>query len=229
MSKNIQGILGTQYGKIGPVVGYTWKGKPCYRAYTNRGKQPNTPKQQLARAIFKTFNMLACKFAPAINFGFLMKANSEHTIIRNVFVKVNSELDVVTATTPDNVSIDYTAIAIAQGPLQQPFFGAPQSSTPGQIDVAITGNNFGDATENDKIVLVAYIPDLKLCIVDKTATRATANGHITVPAAAASMKAHVWGFARAGVSEPTYIEDYGADMLPGQCSDSQYLGEVTIS
>lgn len=229
MSKNIQGILGPQYGKIGPVVGYTWKGKPCFRAYTNRAKQPNTVEQQIARAIFKIFNLLSCKFQPAINFGFLMKANSDKNTTRGVFVKVNSELGVVTATTPDDVSIDYTAIAIAQGPLQQPFFGAPQSSTPGQIDVAITGNNFGDATENDKVVLVAYIPELKLCLVNKTATRATATGHITVPGAASSMKAHVWGFALAGVSEPTYIEDYAADMLPGQCSDSQYIGEVTIS
>lgn len=229
MSKNIQGILGPQYGKIGPVVGYTWKGKPCFRAYTNRVKQPNTVNQQIARAIFKTFQMLSCKFQPAINLGFMMKSISDQVTTRNVFTKVNNELNVVSAAAPDSVSIDYTSIVVSQGPLQQAFFGAPQADNPGQIDVAITGNNFGDATANDKIVLVAYIPDLKLCIVDKTATRASVAGHITTPAIASGMKAHIWGFARAGVSEPTFIPDYGAEMLPGQCSDSAYLGSVTIS
>ena len=229
MSKNIQGILGPQYGKIGPVVGYTWNGKPCYRAYTNRGKQPHTTKQEIVRAIFKAFNLLSCKFQPAINFGFMRKAASEKNTTRGIFVKVNSELGVVTATAPDSVSIDYTAIALAQGPLQQAFFGAPQSDTPGQIDIAITGNNFGNATAADKIVLVTYIPDLKLCLVDKTSTRATATAHLTMPDVASGMKAHLWGFALAGVAEPTYLEDYGADMLPGQCSDSAYLGSVNIS
>lgn len=229
MSKNIQGILGPQFGKIGPVVGYTWKGKYCYRAYTNRVKDAKSPAQLIARAIFKTYSMLACKMAAAINMGFMMKANSDQMTTRNVFTKVNTELDVVSAATPDSVSIDYTSMQVAAGPLQQAYFGAPQSDNPNVIDVSITGNNFGDATANDKIVLVAYIPDLKLCIVDKTCTRASVTGHITCPGIASGMKAHLWGFALAGVSEPTFIPDYGADMLPGQCSDSQYLGSVNIS
>lgn len=56
MSKNINGIMGPQVGKIGTVVGYVANGKMIYRAYQRYVKNPQTPAQQAHRFKLKTLS-----------------------------------------------------------------------------------------------------------------------------------------------------------------------------
>ena len=57
MSKNINGIMGPQVGKIGTVVGYVANGKMIYRAYQRNVKNPQTPAQQAHRFKLKTLSL----------------------------------------------------------------------------------------------------------------------------------------------------------------------------
>lgn len=52
MGKIYQGVLGGFSGKLGMVVGYTWRGRPCIRVYRHAINYPNTELQQKQRDWF---------------------------------------------------------------------------------------------------------------------------------------------------------------------------------
>ena len=51
MGKIYQGVLGGFSGKLGMVVGYTWRGRPCIRVYRHAINYPNTELQQKIEAV----------------------------------------------------------------------------------------------------------------------------------------------------------------------------------
>ena len=52
MAKIYQGPLGNFSGKVGTVVGYMWRGRPCIRVYRHAINYPNTEQQQQQRDWF---------------------------------------------------------------------------------------------------------------------------------------------------------------------------------
>src|SRR5258708_11324291 len=56
MAKLSQGINGPFFGKVGTVVGYTWKGIPVMRALPQDRKKPFTPKELNQQAKFRIMN-----------------------------------------------------------------------------------------------------------------------------------------------------------------------------
>ena len=231
MSKNASGYMGVQVGKLGPAVGFMWKGRNIYRAYNPFVKNPNTEKQQLHRALFKAMSALSTQFAVAINRGYKQKADNEHTTTRGLFIKANK--GAVHANTVDSITIDYADLIVSSGSMNCPRFGTPQFDTPQQVDVSFNTDLIGCATNDDKIALFVYCPDAKAGIISplsgmNMAKRSTGSVSAVVPAYWSGMKVHVWGFALAGVDEPTYIENYGGWMYPQMASDSIYIGTGNI-
>jgi hypothetical protein len=209
-----------------------WKGRNIFRAYNPFVKNPRTEKQQLHRAVFKTLSELSNRFAPATNFGYRQKANNEHTTTRGLFLRDNK--DFVHANTVDSVTIDYADLIVARGNLHCPRFGTPQFDTPQQVDVSFDSTLIGCATNDDPVCLFVYCPDAKAGILSPVsgASMAKRSDHSVscdVPAYWNGMKVHVWGFALAGVDEPTYIDAYGGWMYPQMSSDSLYIGTGNIS
>lgn len=231
MSKNANGYMGVQVGKLGPAVGFMWKGRNVYRAYNPFVKNPNTEKQQLHRAIFKTIADLSNRFAVAINHGYKQKANNEHTTTRGLFLKDN--MPFVHANTVDSVTIDYADLIVARGSMHCPRFGTPQFDTPQHVDVSFNTDLLGCSTADDKIAVFVYCPDAKAGILSPLSgasmvKRSAGSVSVVVPAYWSGMKVYVWGFAIAGVDEPTYIDDYGGWMYPQMASDSVYIGMGNI-
>lgn len=226
MSKNYSGYMGPQIGKLGPAVGFKWKNKNVFRAYNPWPKNPNTQKQQDARQIFGAMASLSRLMSTAINFGFKFQADAEGTTTRGLFMKKNKGVITFPSGTK---TIDYSSVKVAEGTLSKPFFGTPDFDTPGQMVVSYESNVTGPATKDDQIIIIAVNPSLDEAVVGK-GTRGTSSSSISVvmPSHWAGMEVHVYGFARATIEEPTFIEDYNGNIYPGQPSDSSYLGKGTV-
>ena len=134
-----RGILDGFFGKVGTVVGSFWKGIPVMRAYVRRVRDRKNESQQLVRARFITLGELSSAFLAALRLGFLNEAARNRVTESNIFVKKNWEA--VQAATPDSVSIDYTALVVAKGPLHGVQFSAPQFDNPQQVSVVFDPND----------------------------------------------------------------------------------------
>lgn len=218
--------MGPQIGKLGPAVGFKWKNKNVFRAYNPWPKNPNTQKQQDARQIFGAMASLSRLMSTAINFGFKFQADAEGTTTRGLFMKKNKGVITFTGGTK---TIDYSSVKLAEGSLSKPLFGTPDFDTPGQMEVSYESNVTGPATKDDQIIILAVNPSIDEAVVGK-GTRGNGSSSISVvmPSHWAGMEVHVYGFARATIEEPTFIEDYNGNIYPGQPSDSSYLGKGNV-
>ncbi len=89
MAKLEQGILGPFRGKVGTVVGYTWRGMACVRAYRKEINYPNTEHQQAEREWFVSMVRFAARARQALLLGLRERAARDQMTEGNAFVKMN--------------------------------------------------------------------------------------------------------------------------------------------
>ena len=220
MGKMKMGILGDFRNKIGTVVGQRWRaGQYTTRAYVKDVRNPNTAKQQLWRARFKTLGTLGTEFQVATELGFRAILDKKPTTAIGEFVRRNKEA--VHANTVDSVTIDYADLVIAHGGLTNVRFGTPQFDTPQQVDVSFADNmGSGIYTSLDDLVyLFVYCPDAKCGILSEPVQRSERSVSCDVPAYWNGMKVHVWGFTMGADHDKKYT---------GRVSDSVYIGTGNI-
>lgn len=208
------GILGTFKNKVGTVVGRHWKNwKWTMAAYVRNVKNPRTEAQQFQRARFAAIGGMCSAFLPAIAIGFRKLARQLTLTEGNVFVKMN--IGAVEATTPDSVTIDYSAIQVAKGRLPEVQFGSPLFDTPLTVEVSYTPHTDDpEADAADTVLLFVYNPEDGRGILSEGAARSAGSASVTVPGSWNGVKVHVWGFV---------TDDKGL------CSRSTYIGSGNIS
>lgn len=218
----MKGILGDQYGKVGPVVGRKFREENVYSAYQKNVFNPNTEKQQLQRARFKALSQLAHNFACGAIFGFRTAAKGTNLSPRNLFQKTNWSM--IEATSPDSMRIDYTGMLVATGALSNVNFEAANFETPGKVKVTFT--EFGSPcqrTAEDRVFVFVYCPDVGQGILSGEVKPNDGNVTIDVPSMWNGQRVHVYGFVR---NQGPAVEAFG--IPAGECSDSQYVGQGTI-
>ena len=222
MSKNVAGILGNQYGKIGPVVARKFREENVYSKYQPNVSNPNTEDQQTHRARFKSLSELSHAFACGARMGFVAAVKGTNMSPRNMFQKLN--FPNVTASGPDSVVIDYTAIQVAKGGLSPVAFQAPQFDTPNTVEIDWEGEGAPcQTTANDKVYIVVHCPDAKATVVSQPIARGMDSASVSVPSYWNGMKVHVYGFVR---NDGPVNTEFG--IPTGECSDSSYCGTGTI-
>lgn len=223
MSKNAKGVLGQQVGKVGPVVARKFRNLDVYSAYQPNVKNPRTSKQQLNRLRFATISRLAHGFGCAVRLGFGAAVRGTKESMRNRFTKVN--IPYVEASGIDSVSIDFTALVVAQGGLCPVHFSTPLFDTPKSVLVNFDEMNANacQKTANDKVYVVVYSPDANLAVVGEGVERSAKSATVNVPSNWNGTKVHVWGFVRNDGEANTEF-----NIAAGECSDSQYIGSGTI-
>ncbi len=228
MSKNSQGYMGPQIGKLGPAIGYLWKGRQVFRGYNPFVKDRNSEKQQLVRTRFKAVNSLMNSIGAAVNLGFGHLADTQRTLTRNLFLKAN--WDCVHADTPGAATVDYTELQLASGSLANVFFGNASFAEPLSVEVPITDPNDQNTIcgRNDKVILLVYSPEATAAVL-KEGHRDDESLTATVPASWNGHRVHVWGFTLSTEEEPWYNEDCACNIYPRMASNSLYLGSGTIS
>ncbi len=228
MSKNAGGYMGIQVGKLGPAVGFMWKGKNVYRSYNPFARDPKTPKQLLVRAYLRVISQTARLLSPAINFGYAYKADSLQTTERGLFIKDNYQF--LSGDNPDDAQIAFENLKLSDGPLTMPSFGtAAYTSATQTIDIPFTGNaGIGCALDDDEILVYAVCPELNMVVASSAARNGESPLQIAVPASFQGHDVFVYGFAQTTVEEPTYIETYGGTVYPKMTSPSTFIATLQI-
>lgn len=219
-------VLGNQRGKIGNLVGYVRKGKQCYRGYVAKVAQTKSEKALIVRARFGALGKMAMAMRGAINRGFLKLIKSSPMSGSNIFVKKN--WDACVATEPEEVSIDYGAVSIADGNLAPVFFEAPSFEEESTVSVAFDGNNDAPGADpSDSVFLAAYQPDSNSAVVSKATSRSAGSISLVVPVRWSGMEVHVYGFVQNEADR--WSEELLSTIPAYEASESTYIGHGTIA
>lgn len=223
MSKNAKGLLGEQFGKVGPVVGRRYRNENVYSAYQPNVKNPRTEKQVRQRARFTYLSELSHQMACGARFGFQNAVKGTNLSPRNLFQKLNFPFIEVAG--GGAISPDFAGFVVARGQLDNVRPDAPQFDTPEKVIV-----NFSDPgspchrTAEDKVYCYIFCPDAKQGVLSEPVPVSEGEIGVPVPALWNGLRAHVWIFTR---NEGPEVPSLGLNT--GDCSDSVYVGSGTIS
>lgn len=160
MAKIKNGILGPIHGKLGNVVGATWKNIAYLRMLPNlpATKVPPTPAQLASREKFKFVQELLNPFYPYVTIGFRNYAKDK-TEINAAFSRIyrNAVLGVY-----PNLSVDYEKMALSKGNLPPLYAVQLQLQAPDQLKLTWMQNHNDDSAYDDQVMLVVYSRELKI-------------------------------------------------------------------
>lgn len=184
-----KGILGGFSGKVGNVVGGTWKGIDYMRSKTSR-RNFNPSQAQLEQQV---------KFGLAVRFVQTMSGLVEISF-RNFAVHqtgINSAVsytlkNAITGTYP-LFSIDYTDALVSRGDLPNVLGPAVTVGAGSVLNWSWTDNSgVGIAKATDKALLAAYCPDLGQCIYTTAGANRSAVADSLNLLAFAGLNVHTW-------------------------------------
>lgn len=207
-----KGILGGFSGKVGTVIGGTWKGIDYMRSKANRGKFIPTETQHAQQLKFAIVMRLVQPMAGLLSITFRDFA-IKMTGINNAF-GYNIK-NAITGTYP-NFALDYALALVSRGELPN-ILGPAVSAGAGSI---LTWNwtdnsGVGIAKADDQAVLVAYCPTLRQAI------------YTTAGGARNSLTGSLNLAPFAGLQVQTYIGFVSADGR--KVANSYFTGQVTVS
>lgn len=225
MAKLNYGIFTKGRNKFGPAVTYIRGGIQVTREYVKDVRNPRTPGQILQRTKFGELNRVSNALKPGITIGLANVKRADQTA-RNKFYQLNKGL--VHGDTPGEVEVDYTQLALAQGGAIVPGFSAASADEALTVDVRWQPNtDVPGAGSTDKVYLVVYNRDTNVAVLGGPFLRSATAGSVSVPSGWSGMRAYVYGFVVA--AEDHYEQVSGALMVEkGECSDSAFLGTVTV-
>ncbi|MGD9930912.1 MAG: DUF6266 family protein [Mangrovibacterium sp.] len=213
MGKISQGILGGFSGKVGTVIGGSWKGIDYMRSVAASVSNPRTPAQMDQRTRFAT----AISFLQPLT-SFLRVGFKDYAVKMSAFnaAMAYTLRNSILGEYP-NYFINYADALVSRGNLPGALNATVASTVPGQIDFAWADNSGdGAALATDKVLLVLYNSTKKQAVtVTGGNTRSAGSQFVTVPA------------AFAGDELNCYIAFQSENQ--SEVSNSAYLGEVVVS
>lgn len=218
----MKGVLGNQYGKVGPVVARKFRNENVYSAYQGNVANPNTELQQQHRYRFKGMSELAHNMACGAIFGFRTAAKGTNLSPRNLFQKTNWEF--VTAPTATSLSVDYMSLQVSKGGLANVSFADCNFDKPNTVTVNWTRNGAAcQCTPNDKVYIYVYCSDVKMGILSAPIAANEGTKEVEVPSDWNGLKVYVYVFCRNEGGA------YGDNNIPaGECSPTFFAGSGNI-
>lgn len=189
MARTNNGRLDGMSGKLGNVVTYKWKGRDCVRVWT-KPKDKKSPAQMERRSIFGKMSSLGAAMLPIAKIGFRGIAAENQTTEKNIFVRLNSQY---ASMVDGEVEIDYSSLCVADGPLEAVAFEAPTTADGRVLRAAFSRSRKADRF--DYVVLAAYLPGVKGCMLSEPVYRSAGEVEITLPESWAGLEAHLYGFS----------------------------------
>lgn len=214
MAKFNKGILGGFSGKVGNVVGGSWKGIDYMRSKPNKVNDPKTEAQLAQRQKFALVNAFLKRIQPIIKLGFTN--NTKRMTAINSAMSYNLK-NAVEGTYPD-LGINYPAAMIARGDLIPGRGATAESTVANEITFSWSDNSgVGSANADDSALLVVYNPskDRAIYIPGNGPERQEEGYTLTLPDSYGGDAVEVW---------LAFVNSEGTD-----ASDSEYLGSITIT
>lgn len=208
-----KGILGAFSGKVGPVVGASWRGKDVLRSLPRKGNRVATATQLLQREKFT----LVTEFLNPINsvVGRYFGNNNGDKTRRNQAMSYLLK-EAVTYVEP-NLIWEFNKVQISRGDLLGLNVASAMAGAGHSVDINWTDNSGqGDAESTDKLVVVLYEETTKTTVHALNASmRSQETGNVIVPAFLTGLTVQVWA-TFAATDDKLY-------------ATSQYLGTVVIA
>ena len=175
-----KGILGGFSGKVGTVIGGTWKGIDYMRSIAASVSNPNSPAQLDHRLKFSTVIGFLKPLTALLRIGFKNQAIKMTAF--NAAMSFNMK-NAITGAYPA-YEIDYANALISEGTLPEALNPAAVSAVAGKIAFTWGDNSSdGSAKADDKVILVVYNPVKKRAVnVVGGNTRSSGTQTITLPA-----------------------------------------------
>lgn len=210
MAKIDNGYMGAFNGKLGPAVGYKWKGRSCLRALNLWPRNPRTRKQQAGRMVFGTTSSIASGCRLVSRIGLRGLASERKISETSVFISLNRQH---VSYENGEVTVDYPSLQFSYGDLPSVAFGHPQVEGDRQIgvDISILPDCAGDL--QDLVFIVAYSPGKGRAGLSRHSLRCENHVSIRVDWQLASSELHLYGF----------VWDKGS-----RASNTTYLGSITL-
>lgn len=179
MGKINQGILGGLSGKVGNVIGGSWKGIDYLRIKPSSVANPRTAGQVNQRNKFTA----SLEFLQT-NKDFIKIGYKSYAIKKTEFNAAMSEIlgNAITGIAP-NFEVDYANALLSKGSLPGVLDPAASYSTPGEVEFSWSDNSTGiNAKETDKAMLLVYNPVKKESVTNfVTAERVDENLSLAIP------------------------------------------------
>ena len=160
MAKQLGGILGPVVGRLGPTVGYLWRGRPVFRAYVRHIRYPNTERQQVERDWFVGMVRFAATVRPALLQGLHERSMQAGMTEGNYFVLRNKQHFRRTA---EGLQVDYGRLLLSEGPV------APVK--PERLDVGADGILSAGFDKNNALPRSRSVDSVYLYVYDATLGR----------------------------------------------------------
>ena len=180
MATILNGITGGFSGKVGNIIGSSWKGIDYMRSRATSIAQPNSPAQLEQRARFGTVGKFLRPLIPFLRIGF--KSYAVKMSAFNAAMSYNLE-NALTGVYP-LYGIDYTKALISQGTLPEALNPEATSVIPGEVEYTWDNNSdHTGAMSTDKAMLVVYNPARQRTVTAVAGnTRASGSQTIVLPA-----------------------------------------------
>jgi hypothetical protein len=204
--------LGVISGKIGQIVGATWKGINYVRVLPGSVANPQTDKQLAQRQKFGVTMHFLNPLSEFLQIGFRNYAVGMTGINAAFSYNIKNAL----AGTYPNIAMDYPNARVAQGNLPSALNQVASSTVAGTVkfDWEDNSDEVGAAAE-DKTLLVVYNPSQNQAVtINELSERGDETQTITVPGSFSGDLVHC------------YIAFINAS---GEVSDSAYAGAVTVA
>jgi len=153
MGKYSNGILGAFSGKIGAVVGSSWRGKHYMRAYTSKIRNPKTLEQVTQRLKISAVSKFIIPLRDVVDVGW--KYHAIGMTASNAMTRYLLE-SAITGSYP-NFGIDHEKVLISTGRLTGVENGAVNSQ-PGSTSISISwdqNTDTGSASPDDYAIIAA--------------------------------------------------------------------------
>jgi len=207
-----QGILGGVSGKIGNVIGGSWKGIDYLRIMPASVANPKTPAQMDQRTKFVTVIKFLQPMVEFIRVGFKLYAVKMTQFNNAMSYNLHNA---ITGTYPD-YTIDFSKALVSRGSLTGATDASVASLSATSMELSWSDNSgTGAALATDKSLLLAYHTDTGTVVYNTAGASRTTGVHaLTVPS------------ELSGGTFETFIGFISED--GSLVSNSVYVGSVTL-
>lgn len=211
MGKIKTGILGGFQGKVGTVIGSTWRGESIMRALPKTAAKAPTESQRIQRLKFKAVSEFLNPLRTTLStyFGNDTGVKSKYNMATSYHITNAVEI------TEQGTEILYPRVLVAKGTL----FGFQNlTTTPSETVITLNWEDntvFGNAKAEDTVNVVCYIEEVNTFYVfESIANRDGLTASVTLPQNFLGYNVEVYAFLYDKVSKTS--------------SNSVYLGNIAF-
>ncbi len=178
MGKIKQGAFGEFTGKVGNLVGCTWKGVPYMRTRPSHMTNPRTEKQQGQRSKFQVALNFLKTITPFLRIGYREFAERQTAFNAAMsYVMKNALTD-----SEQGLVIDPNKVLVSHGSLTQAFNAAVTAEEDKVLFTWLDNSGQGNAMATDAAMLLVYNREKNLAVYDAAAaTRMDINAELQLP------------------------------------------------